>query len=325
MSKRDPRKKGSAIVTRSHRRYLQSINKINTYLPVEIMREIFSYSFEVNQANAGDLASVCQYWRRVIITMPSIWSTLKVGVWTEREWVATWSQRAYMPKVVIDTERDDQAPSNTPRFAALQDALASTAKWNKLTISSFPAEDLVGQLDLRAANPMNLLKSLHVAAGCMPSAALTELLDLVPVHGSLLSELRLFSSGVIAYFLQPRWLPALQNLTVLIVNGRDIHEPFSLLPAFTQLHVFEADCLPLPWYESNANFPLLHTLHKLQLRASSVQWMAGRQFMSLEECTILLPRHWSAVQQLRVELPCCKNLTYRGYPMAIAQYFMRLK
>jgi hypothetical protein len=154
---------------------------------------------------------------------------------------------------------------------------------------------------------MNLLKALHVAAGCMPSASLTELLDLVPAHDSSLSELRLFPSFVTAYFLQPHWLPALQNLTVLIVNGRDIHEPFQLLPAFTQLRVFEADCLPLPWYEPNANLPLLHTLHKLQLRASSVQWMAGRQFLSLEECAILLPHHWSAVQQLRVELPCCKK------------------
>jgi hypothetical protein len=114
MPKRDPRKKGLTISTRSHRRYLQSINKINTYLPVEIMREIFLYSIEVNQANAGDLASVCQYWRSVIITMPSLWSTLKVGIWTERERVATWLQRAYPPKVVIDTERGDQGPSNTP-------------------------------------------------------------------------------------------------------------------------------------------------------------------------------------------------------------------
>ena len=295
------------------------INRINTYLPVEIMSDIFLYSLEVHQANAGDLASVCQHWRRIIITMPNLWSTLKVGTRTERGRVATWLQRAYLPKVVIDTESGDQG--STPQFAALQDALASTAKWHELTISSFPVEDLTDHLDLHAANPMNLLKSLHVAAGCRSSDSLTELLDLVPAHGSSLSELRLFPSFVTAHFLQPHWLPALQNLTVLIVNGRDIHEPFHLLPAFTQLHVFEADCLPLPWYGPSVDLPLLHTLQRLLLRASSVQWMAGRQFLSLEECAILLPHHSSAVQQFRVELPCCKILTYHGYPMTIAQYF----
>ena len=49
--------------------------------------------------------------------------------------------------------------------------------------------------------------------------------------------------------------------------------------------------------------------------------MAGRQFLCLEECAILLPHHWSTVQHLTVELPCCKNMTYHGYPMTIAQYF----
>jgi hypothetical protein len=113
----------------------------------------------------------------------------------------------------------------------------------------------------------------------------------------------------------------LKNLSVLIVNGRDIHEPFELLPAFTQLHTFEADHLPLPLYELNTNLPLICTLRKLRLRASSVQWMAGRQFVCLEECAILLPRYWEAVQQHEVELPSCRKLAYHGIPMTTVQHF----
>ena len=108
---------------------------------------------------------------------------------------------------------------------------------------------------------------------------------------------------------------------MLTVSGKDLHEPFELLPTFTQLQIFEADRLRLPFYELNTNLPLLRTLRKLQLRASSVQWMAGRQFLCLEECAILLPRHWEVIQQHEVQLPSCRKLTYHGHPMITARYF----
>ena len=252
--------------------------------------------------------------------MTHLWSTLRVGTWIEREQVATWLHRAYPKKVVIDTQSDVQGLSNTPPFAALQDALASTGQWNELTISSFPSEDMASQLGFQVAMSMNVLKTLHVGAGCAHSPSFTHMPDLVPTEAPL-SVLRLLPSFAGTHFLQPHWLPVLQNLTVLIVNGKDIHEPFELLPAFTHLQTFEADHLPLPLYELDTNLPLLCTLRKLQLRASSVQWMAGRDFPYLEECAIRLPRHWEAVQQHKVQLPSCRKLTYHGYPMTTVQYF----
>jgi hypothetical protein len=298
---------------------------INTYLPTELLREVLLYSIESNQMKSGDLASVCRYWRSVITTMPHLWSTLRVGTWTETEQVTAWVQRAYPKKViidtesVIDTERDHQVLSNVP-FAALRNALASTAQWHELTISSFPRDFLARQLGIQGARPIHMLKILHVVAGCVHSPSFTHLLDLVPNEAPL-SELRLHPAFASAYFLQPPWFPVLQNLTVLIVNGRDIHEPFGLLPAFTRLHIFEADRLLLPLYELDINLPLLCTLRRLHLRASSIQWMAGRQFPCLEECAILLPHHWEAVQQHTVRLPSCGKLTYHGYPTTAVQYF----
>jgi hypothetical protein len=292
---------------------------INTYLPSELVREIFLYSIESNQMKSGHLASVCRYWRFVITTMSHLWSTLRVGTWTEREQVATWAQRAYPKKVVIDTQRDDQVNSITP-FAALQDALGNTSQWNELIISSFRSENLAIQPDFQGAKPMIALRALHVVAECVNSPLFTHLLDLVPTEAPL-SELGLHSSFSMTYFLQPHWYTSLQNLTVFIVNGRDIHEPFDLLPVFTQLHTFEANHLPLPFYELDTNLPLLCTLRKLRLRASSVQWMAGRRFQCLEECAILVPHHKEAVQQHEVQLPSCRKLTYHGYPTTTAQYF----
>ena len=251
--------------------------------------------------------------------MSHLWSTLRVGSWTEREQVTTWLQRAYPKKVVIDTERYGQGKSDTPRFSALQDALTTTGQWHELTISSFPLDNLSSQLGFQTAGPMNVLNVLHVAAGCPNSPHFTHLLDLVPPE-SPISEMRLYSSFAITYFLQPHRFPVMQKLTVLIVNGRDIDTPFELLPAFTQLQIFEADQLPLPWYEPDVKLPLLDTLQKLQLKGSSVQWMAGREFRRLTECVILFPLHWVAWKQHGVQLPSCIRLTYRGYPMTTVQY-----
>jgi hypothetical protein len=252
--------------------------------------------------------------------MSHLWSTLRVGTWTGSDRITSWLQRAYPKIVVIDTQRAGQTSSDTPPFSAFQDALASTGQWHELTISSFPPETQASGLGFQGAKPMNVLRTLHVVAGCAHSPSFTHLLDLVPTEAPL-SELRLLPSFASAHFLQPPWFPALQNLTVLIANGRDIHEPFVLLPTFTRLLIFEADCLSLPWYEPNVNLPLLCTLQKLQLRASSVQWMAGRQFPCLEECAIILPRDWGAVHHHDVQLPSCKKLIYHGYPMTTLEYF----
>jgi hypothetical protein len=222
--------------------------------------------------------------------------------------------------IVIDTQGGRQRPSNIQQFTALQDALESTGEWHELTITSFPPEESASQLDFQAAKPMNVLKILYVDAGCVNSPSFTHLLGLVPT-GAPLSELGLSALFASAHFLQPHWFTVLQNLTVLIVNGRGIHEPFQLLPAFTQLQRFEADHLSLPIYEPNANLPLLQTLQKLHIRACSVQWMAGREFPCLVECVILLPQYWKPLQQYTVILPSCTKFTFHGYPITTIQYF----
>jgi hypothetical protein len=293
---------------------------INTYLPMELLRELFLYSIGSNRIKSGQLASVCRYWRSVISSMAHLWSTLRVGTWTETEQVTTWLQRAYPKKVIIDPQGDSQNPSEAPMFAALQNSLTSTSQWSELTISSFPAEDLASQLGVQVAGPMNVLKVQHLAVGCVESPSFAHLLDLVPTEAPL-SELILHPLFASTHFLQPRWFPVLKNLTVLVVSGRNVHEPFELLPSFTQLQIFEADRLRLPFYEPNTNFPLLCTLRSLQLRVCSVQWMAGRQFPCLEECAILLPHHWEVIRLHEVQLPSCKKFTYHGHPMTTAQYF----
>ena len=293
---------------------------INTYLPMELLREIFLYSIEVNQMKSGRLASVCRHWRSVVRSIASLWSTLRVGTWTETERVALWLQRAYPKKVIIDPQRDSQSPSDALMFAALKTALNNTGGWHELTIASFPPENSASQLGIQVARPMNVLKVLHVEAGCVDSPSFSHMLNLVPTEAPL-TELRLHPSFATTHFLQPHWFSTLQNLTVFIVNGKNIDKPFELLPTFTQLQIFEADRLRFPFCEPNTNLPLLSTLRRLKLRACTIQWMAGRHFPCLEECAILLPRHWAIIQQHEVQLPSCKKLIYHGHPMTTSQYF----
>jgi len=297
-----------------------TIKTINTSLPMELMQEVFLYCIESNQMRSGQLASVCRSWRSVVSSMSHLWSTLRVGTWTETERVATWLQRANPRKVIIDPQRDIQSPSEAPMFAALQNSLTSTSQWNELTIASFPPEEAASQLGFQGANPMKVLKVLNIEAECVHSPSFAHLLNLVPSEAPI-CELRLWPPFASPHFLQPRWFPVVQDLTVFIVNGRGIQEPFELLHSFTRLQIFEADRLRLPFYGPNTNLPLLRTLRTLQLRACSVQWMAGRQFPCLEECAILLPHHWEQIQLHEVQLPSCKKFAYNGYPMTIVQYF----
>jgi hypothetical protein len=85
---------------------------------------------------------------------------------------------------------------------------------------------------------------------------------------------------------------------VFVVNGRGVREAFELLPALKQLWIFEAAHLPLPMYELGAGLPLLWTLQKLRLRASSFLWMTRRQLQCIEECAIPLPHDWASGKQL---------------------------
>ena len=295
---------------------------INSYLPVELLKEIFLYSMEGNKTKSGQLAAVCRYWRSTIIGIPTLWSTLRVGTWTEREQITIWLQRGFPLKVVIDAGRGGRPRLNTRPFAALQDILATTDKWYELTISSFPSEYTGSQLDFQVARPMTLLKALSIGAAYVHSSFIERLLGLVPTS---LPELKLHPTSSVTVFLRPRWLPVLQNLTVFVVDGSNPLGQFDLLPALTQIKRLQLKSCIIPIYSSDADLPLVHTLQQLVLDHCTFSWMLGRTFKALKECHFFWPREGSKdlsmYKGLQVDMPVCKTLKWKYNPVTFPAFF----
>ena len=61
-------------------------------------------------------------------------------------------------------------------------------------------------------------------------------------------------------------------------------------------------------YPPGVDLPLVQTLQVLHLKSVSVQWIAGRVFPALEECSIILPHHADTIQS--VYMPSCSILKY---------------
>lgn len=304
--------------------HVQLHNKtINNHLPMELLRDIFLTSVEANKTKPGQLGAVCRYWRATIIGIPIVWSTLRVGIWTEREQVAIWLKRGFPLKVVIDAKRGSQRRSNTRPYAVLQDILATTDKWHELTIFSFPSEYTGSELNFRVARPMKLLRTLLIDAGYIPSRIIGCLLDLVPVS---LPELRLYSSAKTASFLQPHphWLPVLQNLTVFIIDASNIPGELDVLPGLTRIKQLHMRFSHIPNYSLDVYLPLVRTLQQLELDHSTFSWMRGRTFAALKECSILWPREVSRDLSMskgsQVDMPVCKTLKWRYTSISIPSF-----
>ena len=97
-----------------------------------------------------------------------------------------------------------------------------------------------------------------------------------------------------------------------------MHNPVDILPSLHKLEVFEAHHLSLPIYPLAVDLPLTHILRVLHLKSVSVQWIAGRTFPVLKECTIIFPHHADALQS--VYMPSCSILKYGSNNLGILEH-----
>jgi hypothetical protein len=289
------------------------------FLPNEILCEIFSFTVQKNRQDMYNLLDVCRLWRNLVHDNAHLWTTLRIGRWTEQEQVKAWLGRSRgFLKVEIDTEKGPHSRTSVSRapYTGLQEVIRSASSWHKVVILSFPSgnDSYASQFTPNSGADLPNLKSVEVSGHCQQSEGLELLLDWIGTGGRLeLHELKLQSPFASRIFLAKDLSSIHHRLTTFIVNGQQLGEPVDILPHFNTLELLHARHLPLPDYETTTHLPLVQTLRHLHLEATSIQWIGGREFGRLERCVITLPQRHQSFEP--VGLPVCKDLAFDGHPL----------
>ena len=293
-----------------------------TRLPFELLRQIFLIVIDEATSPPSYLVLVCKHWH-VIVT--SIWASLNLGTRTPLSAVASKLEKSqWLLDIVVDTDSDrgDLIPSDGA-FGAIFAAIEASSRWRSLVVESFPdqadlPEDVVSRrLQRCPSDTMNRFTTFKINSGCEASPLLNGLLHILgTTAGSELATVEINSANVIS-FLAPAYPSLFHSVKVLSLNTPGLPNPVDCLPHLHQLESFNASHISFPIYHNNVDLPLVHTLRHLRLKAVPIQWMSGRTFHVLEDCTLIFPRHRQVLHTFRATLPNCKHLTFQGYPLEV--------
>jgi len=289
-------------------------------LPAEMVSEILTSAIISYGCSALQLISVCRSWRSVLMSMSSIWSTIKVRTWTRTDLVEflLGRTRRVTLDVDIDTDSDSGVYKSDPSrpFTALAMVAETTNRWRQLTIHSFPKEtDLTNSgvlyTGLNFKGPMEALESFRITGPCEMSGPLRNLVDLArSSQSSKLTALELSTCDALYHFAKPP-CSHFRYLLSFKVDLAEMKDALNILPQFERLEDLHAHRLQLPLYSDATLLPLVRTLKRLFLKTTSVQWMQGRCFSKLLECTIIWPHLPEALlSRDPVDLPVCVRFTY---------------
>ncbi len=302
-------------------------------LPVEILAEIFLLEICGNNRPPLELARVSQSWRAVILSMPRMWSTFRLSTWTKAEKIAFILERS--GRVPLDVEIDTGADvfkvvdEKEVRFAGMESGMSVAGRWRNLVVTSFPS-----RVDIDAhwtpkrpsftfGGPINALKSFRIKSPCEDSILFEQLLDVVgnSSHERLV-DMELTSPNAIYHLSQPHFASIFRRLVIFKVDFREMPIEVDILRHFEQLETLEAFRLRLPTYTIETDLPLVRTLKQITIKTVSVQWMAGRSFSKLEECTIIWPHYPETLAPGGgVDLPVCTHFTYDDHVIDILPNF----
>jgi hypothetical protein len=259
-------------------------------LPVEMLAEIFVFSISSHAHTPLELMRVCRKWRAVVLTMPRIWSYLRLCTWTKPDKVKFILERTGVTPldVEIDPGIDDlkMVDSNEFRkYAGLELAAKEANRWRNLTITNFP-----NKLDIDAystpekpafefCGPMDKLESFKIKSICEDSAVFNQLLDVVGSSShDKLTDMELSSPNAIYHLAQPQFASIFCALVTFKVDVREMRTEVDILAQFQRLENLEAYRLRLPTYPIDTDLPLVRTLkyHENQGRFRAVD---GRPYL----------------------------------------------
>ena len=291
-------------------------------LPVELLAEIFLLAICGNDHPALELARVSQSWRAVILSMPRMWSTFRLSTWTKAEKIDFILGRT--GRVPLDVEIDTGADvlkvvdEKEMRFAGMERGMSVANRWRNLVVTSLPSKVDVDAYwtpkkpSFAFNGPINALESFRIKNPCEDSILFEQLLDTVgnSLHERLV-DMELSSPNAIYHLSQPHFASIFRRLVTFKVDFREMPTEVDILRHFEQLETLEAFRLRLPTYTVETDLPLVRTLKRITIKTVSVQWMAGRTFSNLEECTIIWPHYPETLAPGGgVNLPVCTHFTY---------------
>ena len=304
-----------------YRWFIQIIIPI-TRLPPELLQQILLIIIDDTSHSPSVLMRVCRPWYTIVT---GIWAPLKLGTRTPIDVVTNKLKRnQWFLDVSVDTKVDcgDFTQSVVP-YHAIFAAIQATSRWRSFVIETFPAqadlsEQVVNLRLRRCSNPvLSRLRTFRIKSACEMSPLLDRLLCILGTSASEeLTTIEINSPHVIS-FLAPTYSSIFNSVKSLSIDVPRSHNPVDLLPHLHQLEELTASHLSLPTYHNDVDLPLVHTLRHLTLKAVSIQWMSGRTFYALENCTLLLPLHHHLLHLFSITLPNCEHFTFQGYPLDI--------
>ena len=266
---------------------------------------------------------VCRYWRHIMLSTPGIHSQLRIYGWTEKKDVEKFGSR-WLLDVTVDTQRrryswDEELYFNPVEFhACFMAATGGASRWRSLALLSLPPSGEYKDLQIR--QPLQHLESFKLAASCNLGNFLEPLITAITTTVTPgFTVMEVLHPDAALHLVQPAHFPLFSFLTTLrLICGR-MQNPVDILPSLNRLEIFEAHRLSLPIYSPGVDLPLTQILRVLHLKSVSIQWMEGRTFPALEECSIIFPHHPDTLQS--VYMPSCSILKYHSNNLRTLEHF----
>ena len=273
--------------------------------PVEIFSEIFLYTVQADPRSRTNLMLVCRHWHGIMLSTPGIHSQLGINNWTEKKDLERFG-RKWLLDVTVDIDVDDYI-NPAEFYACFTTAAEAAPRWRSLVLVSFPPP---GEYeDLQITHPLLHLESFKLAASCDLGNFLEPLITTITTTVTpQFTVMEVFHPDAALLLVQPAHFQIFSSLTTLRLICRRMQNTVDILPSLHKLEVFEAHHLSLPIYPLAVDLPLTQILRVLHLKSVSVQWIAGRTFPELKECSIIFPHHADAIQS--VHMPSCSILKY---------------
>ena len=292
--------------------------------PVEIFSEIFLYTVQADPRSQRDLMLVCRHWRDIMIFTPGIHSRLTIYRRTKKRDIERLGRRWLLDVIVdvqditVDDWRDSKDLNPVEFHACFTAAAEAASRWRSLVLVSFPPP---GEYkDLQIVHPLPHLESFKLAASCDLGNFLEPLITAITTTATpRFIVMEVSHPDAVPFLVRPAHFQIFSSLTTLKLICRRMPNPVDILPYLHKLEVFEAHHLSLPIYSRAVDLPLTQILRVLHLKSVSVQWIAGRTFPALGECSIIFPHHADTIQS--VYMPSCSILKYDSNNLRTLEHF----